>query len=173
MRISPSLIVVTMFCYNTAYAASCKPGYELRHAYPKDHTCITHKAAKQRAKKQAIKHKTHKPVAKTAIQKGQATPVAEESQTTKAGPSPCKPGYEPRLAQPDDFTCVSHHVAERTANENATAMVNGKPNPMTTNLNLSCKKPDYFPRKATPTDNVCVSRASSAQARVDNDKEAH
>lgn len=161
MRISTILIVVTTFGCGAAFAASCKPGYEHRHAYPNDHTCITHKAAKQRAKKQANKDKAHKPVASPAIQK------------SHANPSTCKSGYEPRLAQPGDFTCVSHHVAQRTANENATAMINGKPNPMTTNLDLSCKKPDYVHRKATPTDNVCVSRASSAQARVDNDRVTH
>lgn len=165
MRIATILIVVTTFGCGGAFAASCKPGYEPRHAYPNDPACVAHKV-KHKAKTPANNDKVQTPVTHPAIR----NPTL---QTGRASQPLCKPGYQPRLAQPEDFTCVSHHVAQRTANENATAAVNGKPNPMTTNLDLSCKKPDYVHRRATPTDNVCVSRASSAQARVDNDRVAH
>jgi hypothetical protein len=53
--------------------------------------------------------------------------------------------------------------------ENANAYIAGKANPMTTNLDGSCKSPNYYPRRATVDDNVCVHRSSYARAQVDND----
>ncbi|NOT17179.1 MAG: hypothetical protein HOP20_03810 [Sulfuriferula sp.] len=150
-----SIVLFTFCCYGLSYAES---GDSSLNKVQRVHD------VKKNIKKQKIKHKAHS----QAVKPTTATkPVVVNEQAHVVAPA-CKAGYEPRLAQADDMLCVTHQDAMRIANENKTAIVAGKPNPMTTNLDLSCKTPDYTPRQATPTDNVCVPRSSRALVRMQN-----
>jgi hypothetical protein len=160
-------VLFTFCCYGLSYAESSdSPPNKLQRVHPVQVERQGLYSVKKHVKKQKIKRNAH-----TQPMKLRATTQLDSPAVTgQAHPviPACEAGYEHRLAQADDMVCVSHQAAMRIANENKTATVAGKPNPMTTELNLSCKTPDYAARQATPTDNICVTRSSKALVRAQN-----